>query len=33
MIKKIAEIKNITEEQVAQATYNNAIKIFKINAN
>ena len=33
MIKKIAEVKNVLEEQVAHATYNNAIKIFKINAN
>lgn len=30
IIKKIAEVKNISEEQVAEITYNNAIKIFKI---
>ena len=32
-IQKIAEVKNISAEEVAQITYNNAIKIFKINVN
>lgn len=32
-IQKIAEVKNMSAEEVAQITYNNAIKIFKINVN
>ena len=31
-IQKIAEVKNMSAEEVAQITYNNAIKIFKINS-
>ena len=33
IIQKIAEVKNMSAEEVAQITYNNAIKIFKINVN
>ena len=32
-IQKNAEVKNMSAEEVAQITYNNAIKIFKINVN
>ena len=32
-IQKIAEVKNMSAEEVAQITYNNTIKIFKINVN
>ena len=30
VIKKLAEIKNTTEEEIAKITYNNAIRIFEI---
>ena len=31
MAKKVAEVKDLTVEEVAEITYNNAMEVFEIN--